>query len=49
MLKKFIKIDDVKLMSWSVDQLWNYMTGGLYLYLGNNYLNTIGNTEFDYY
>lgn len=48
-LKKFIRIDDVKFMSWSVDQLWNYMTGGLYLYLGNNYLNTVGNTEFDYY
>lgn len=49
MLKKFITIDDVKIMSWSFDQLWNYMTGGLYIYLGNNYLNAVGNTEFDYY
>lgn len=49
MLKKFIQIDDVKLMSWSLDQWWNYTTGGLYIYLGNNYLNAVGNTEFDYY
>lgn len=49
LLKKFIEIDDIKIMSWFVDQLWNYMTGWLYIYLWNNYLNKIGNIEFDYY
>ena len=49
MLKKFIIIDEVKIISWSLNQSWEYMTGGLYLYLGNNYLNTIGNTVFNYY
>ena len=49
MLKKFITIDEVKIQSWSLDASGNVMTGGLYIYLGNNYLNTIGNTEFYYY
>jgi hypothetical protein len=49
MLKKFITIDEVKIQSWSLDALGNFMTGGLYIYLGNNYLNAVGNTEFDYY
>jgi len=49
MLKKFITIDEVKIQSWSLDASGNVMTGGLYLYLGNKYLQQVGNTEFDYY
>lgn len=49
LLKKFVYVNEVKIMTGDVDTLGNPMTGGLYLYLGNNYLNAVGNTEFDYY
>lgn len=48
-LRKFITIDEVRTSTGTFDMSWNIITWWLYLYLGNNYLNAVGNTEFDYY
>lgn len=49
MLKTFVPVDEVKVMSWSLDQFGHMMTWWLYLYLWNNYLKTVGTIEFNYY
>lgn len=49
MLRKFISIDEVMTNTGSVNESGMLVTWWLYLYLWNNYLNAVGNTEFDYY